>query len=244
MLGAILIHLMNTPLFITILFLATIVFQGCDDDKHFHVCQGKYGSDQIKDSLVRRYHFSNVYFAQWYKDYLPPNHLNCDTITLVIGSDTIPFSHNDTFALSVASVFFNDTANRDVKCLKIEVNDLRPFGKVKVYFQVVKDDFNKRFIPKMPLDSADMKYEIKRESSTTEKSQSGTNYGISIIVDVKEDYNDIEKLASTIKSQYDSVIKAKKLTQFRMELIIQSPACKLCTGKTYNFYYSKSNKNI
>ncbi|HET6993465.1 MAG TPA: hypothetical protein VFI06_00725 [Chitinophagaceae bacterium] len=162
----------------------------------------------------------------------------------MIQSDTIPFAHNDTFALSVANVFFNDSVNREVKYLKIEIDDYRPFGNVKTNFLVARDDLKKQFIPRMPIDSSAMEYEIKHEYSTTSYYQSGTEYGISIYVNVKEDYNDIESLASTIKSRFDSVIKAKKLTEVRMELIIQSPSCKLCTDKTYNFYYSKSNKNI
>lgn len=233
---------MKKILLIITFFLTTAAFIGCDlEDKYVNVCGGKYGSDQIIDSLVRRYHFNNpVYFAQLYKDYLAPKHPNCDTIKLVIQSDTIPFSHNDTFAISVAKVFFNDSVNKEIKVLKIEVIDYRPtFGKIIVNFAVSRSDLKKNYTPTSLVDTTNMKYEIIDETPYTAQSASENWKGMTIHVNIKEDYQEIQALAASIKTRYDSIIKADRLSELKIDMIVSSPTCKLCTDKTYNFFYDQ-----
>lgn len=233
---------MNKWLFIIITVLTVIVFESCEfEDKYVRICEGKYGSDKVIDSLVRRYGFTNsVYFQQWSKDYLAPEHPNCDTIQLVIQSDTIPLC-NDTFAVSVAKVFFNDSMNIHVKYLKIRVVEYA-LRHTNINFIVSRPDLDKVFVPTQPPDSVEMKYEITDTGYMTFYYSSGTETGMKIRVRLKEDYKNPENLASRIKSNYDPVIKEKKLDEFQVEMAIESPSCTLCADKTYLFYYTEKSK--
>ncbi len=238
---------MSKWLLILITGLIIISLENCDfEDRYVNVCEGHYGSEKVIDSLVRRYSFNNsVYFAQIYKDYTAPKNSNCDTIELVIQSDTLPIFYNDTFAVSVAKVFFNDSLNKEVNNLKIEVNEFWPaIGKAKINFVVGREHLAKNFLPILLPDTEKMEYEIIEESSYTQYSTGETYKGMHVVVNVKEDYKDFKTIASTIKKRYDSTIKTTMLSQFTIDLIIKSPTCKLCANKSYHFFYDKRNNNM
>jgi hypothetical protein len=103
---------------------------------------------------------------------------------------------------------------------------------------------SKHYAPGRLIDPTEMKYEIKQEGPYTSYTATETDKGMKIVVNVKEDYERIQKLASTIKTQYDSIIKANNLSEFTIDLIIDSPSCKLCRSKTYNFFYDRRNNNM
>jgi hypothetical protein len=238
---------MHKWLLIVIVSLTTIAFESCDmEDKHVHVCEGNYGSEQVIDSLELRYVLKNAFvFLQWYTENPARQYPSCDTIELRVQADSLPFRYNDTFALSVAKIFFNDSMNKKVKCLKVSVGDFWPaIGKAEVTFEVGRDDLQKDYLANELVDTTDIEFSIEQETPYTASSARENWKGMKIIVDARKDYKNIEKLAGKLKVQYDSIIKVNELTQFDIDIKIQSPRDKLCTSKTYYFFYHKNNKNI
>lgn len=217
-----------------------------DDDKYVNPCAGLYGSEQIIDSIVHRYKLNNaVWFGEVYKSYMVPKNYNCDTIHLTISSSNMPFDYNDTFAISVAKIFFNDSVNKNVNFLNIDLIDYWSYiGSAKAEFKVSRQDINKENVTLLPTYLKEMRYEIKDTIPYTVYSAMGTEKGLRIVVKLQEDYKKIKELASTIKAQYDSMIKMDELSQFEIDFIVQSLVGKLCKSKTYNVFYRKTNNNL
>jgi hypothetical protein len=225
------------------LFLIIIFFIGCDlEGSYKHPCAGHYGSENVIDSIVRRYNLKNatINFHEWYKDQLAmPN--NCDTIHLILFSEDISFIRDDTFAISIGSIFFNDSSNKDVKFLHISAKDIWPaIGNLSINYLLDKKSFQNYNTVNHLVDSDDMQYSISSENFY----ENANGGGVKIRVNVPKDYGDIKKLAFGIKEKYKNVIKDKALSEFQIFIMIQSPSCKLCTDETYYFFYDKLNKNI
>ncbi len=224
-----------------------LYFAACSpqDTKYVHPCQGKYGSETVIQNIKDRHNLkeASIVFKEWYVD---PARIpsNCDTIHLNIAADNAPLLLEDSFAISVGRLFFDDPSNSSVRYLYIEGKDLWPsIGKVNIKYLISKEKIDAyRYQPNLSLENSEnQQYRVIERFFS--KSSDGEK-ALTIVANLTNDVNDPQKLAKVIKEQYRKEITDGHLTQFSVELRITSPFCKLCQSKTYLLFFDKANGNM
>ena len=232
---------LNKNLLFKLVVLLGIASYGCDfEDKYVEPCAGKYGSEKVLDSISTVYKKQQcyVYFAEWYKDYNAPKHNSCDTIHLRISFDSSTVISSDTFALSIAKIFFHDTSNKYVSTLNIELGQSSPtIDKEITYFSVSRSNIEQLYLPDANMAGQKMKFKINSDNTFTTYDGKKTREGMKLVIQSERDYRDMEKLAAEAKYQYDSLIKINNWDDFEIEIKPDTLNCKLCYDKIYHFYY-------
>jgi hypothetical protein len=241
----------NMDIYKFLIFTVSIfLIAGCDfEDTYVDVCSGKYSTKKLKDSLAIKYKIdtSNIDSKQRQKVYFAGKH-NCDTIKLEISSDNITYFSSDIFALSLARIFFSDTLNKDVNSLDLTLdgywsskfkenedwgNDRRCF----IRYRVDKDSIEHYDLSNELVEEDSMRYDIISERPFSHGSSDITNEGLDLTVKVKKDYKNFTLLADQIKDKYQSVIDKNRISSFLIEMMVDSPSCRLCSSKSYEFSY-------
>ena len=238
---------------ISLLLLAIIIVlhTRCDfdDTKYVDVCTGKYNVAKFKDSVFKRYNVrdQNIEFLQMRKMPIVRDY-SCDTIYLEISTDSIPLIYSDTFAVSLARIFFSDTLNKDVNSLVLTLNgywsikfkenegwgnDRRSF----IRYRVDKDSIEYYDLSNELVEVDSMKYDIVSERPFSFNVSDQTNEGLYLTVKVKKDYKNFTLLADQIINKYRSTIDEKRISSFQIKMMVDSLSCRLCSSKSYEFSY-------
>ncbi|MDX2047173.1 MAG: hypothetical protein SFU87_10330 [Chitinophagaceae bacterium] len=220
-----------------------------DDTKYIDVCTGKYSVTKFKDSIAKRYMIrgQNIEFKQMRKMPIVREY-SCDTIYLEISTDSIPIIFSDTFALIISKIFFSDTLNKDANSLDITLigywsvkfkanegwgNDRRSFIK----YRVDRDSIGHYDLSNELVEVDSMRYDIESERLFSYSVSDQTNEGLYLTLKVKKDYKNFVLLADQIRDKYYSVIDEKRISSFQIKMIVDSPSCRLCSSKSYEFRY-------
>jgi hypothetical protein len=211
-----------------------------DNDVYTSPCKGKFGSQKVLDSLTKKFNFRNdiFYFNETYKNYNGPA-ISCDTIHLDVSDDNIPVITTDAFLSSCSSIFFNDTANTNIKYLKIRAVDVWPYkGRVEAVYLLDRNSSN-NYINSNPCSDTvnnSVRNLILKEISFEETSLE-TIQGLRIEAKLPTEPCDVKKIAAEIKQKYDGVIKEKSLGEFQIDLSVAKSNNKYCISKVYHFFY-------
>lgn len=235
--------------------LSTFLIVGCDfEDTYVDACIGRYSIEKLKDSLANKYKIdtSSIDSKQWQKIQFANKH-NCDTITLEIPSDNETYFSSDTFALAMAKTFYNDSLNRNIRFLKLDLvgywsvkhnpNEFwRDDGYVFINYGFDRNVLNTSNLPNEQVDTDSMEYEVESETPFTfivsnKSNEELHNKGLRLNVKMKKDYKRSKLLAAQIRNRYDSVINNRQLSNFSLEMTVDSLSCKSCNKKSYRFSY-------
>jgi hypothetical protein len=219
-----------------------------DNDVYTSPCKGKFGSQKVLDSLTKKFNFRDgiFYFNETHKNYNGPA-LNCDTINLDVSDDNVPVITTDAFLSSCSSIFFNDTANTNIKYLKITAVDLWPYkGDLKAVYLLDRNSSNTYVSSNPCSDTVNYSIEdlIMKAIPFAGTSSLGTIQGLRIEAKLPSEPCDVKKIAAEIKKKYDEIIKEKSLGEFQIDLSVAKPNNMYCVSKTYHFFYTKKNKDF
>lgn len=61
-------------------------------------------------------------------------------------------------------------------------------------------------------------------------------------IEFQEDFDNMDSLSLLIKDRYFQLLKNKKIDELNIEIKINSPLCKLCTSKRYEYFFELTTK--
>lgn len=228
------------------LFGTIILFSSCNfEDTYVAPCEGKYGKQKIIDSIKSTLNLENISITKVYKnsDTIPTN---CDTINMQIYGDSISDIVNaNTFVQTISKIFFSDTANTNIKYLKLYVTNYSPvIGKMKATYVLDRNSSINNNALNMPIDTNYYGYKIIEASPHTILMANEKLEGMQIDINLVKEPKDIIGLAGEIKQKYNKEIHGKSLDEFSIYFNIETPNNKYCISKVYSVFYSKRNKDL
>lgn len=231
---------------LNILFFTVAFFYSCDfidDDTYTTPCRGKFGSQKVLDSITNNFKLGegNIFFRDSYYHGIGEP-ANCDTITINT-IEGFPINITDTFLKVCSKYFFRDSANVNIKCLRIGAYEYSKGGTLISFYELGRSSSFNYIIP-APLIDTNIQAEYKiinDEGGHSYNKFIGNKDFWNVYVSCPTEPRDIKKIADEMMHKYSVKLQNKNVEAFTVLVKIETPSIKYCTEKNYWFRYYKSS---
>lgn len=171
-----------------------------------------------------------------------PSIVNCEIITCMLCFQE-PYLeiYQDSIALVFANIFWSDYANINVDTLYLELINNNCY----LEYCISKDDLGETPQSIQLINYEEIpKYKIINEFYGTTNTGYYEAKSFNLILELQEDFNNIDSLSLIIKDKYAQLLKNKNVDELKIEINIRSPLCNLCTRKHYEYFFELTTNRV
>lgn len=176
---------------------------------------------------------------------MDPDTVDCGTIHASIGFSGHQEVGSDSFALSIARLFYEDQKNAGVSTLDLElVSLLDGIGRVQAHYVLGRSQLRGAEVapPRSRVDA--VQCTVVSEHPVTISMGDVQRKGLALSAQVVQCATDMAAVAARIKSRYDARIQQEGISELTIDIRVVERTCSLCDELVYSYFFVRENNNL